>query len=182
MEFINLNRTIKVAAISSAFLASFATQAVLSDAVTAEANVTFTEALTISHSLTPTTGLGTGSLEADTVVATGTINTLSGAITRHYVGFGTSASMIGNTTTTVTGTNDSSNTILVKVALDTTIGGSGSSACSFIGVTCTGGTNVIFRNPSEEDGLSTYTVTLSGAQTVVGDTYNIQTVAYGYSA
>jgi hypothetical protein len=133
--------------------------------------------------LTPVSGLSAGTNNGGRVVANGTITSTGGA-SRHYIALGMPGSLIGSANgstqqlTSISGKNDSNNSILVSILRSTsTAASAGSTLCSELGLTCN--TDYISYNVPT-NGVTTYNVILNGTQDVKPDTYTVQTTAYAY--
>lgn len=184
MKHINLSKTVKVAAVASVFLTSFATQAAdVSPPSIAEADVTFVSPFTISNVLIPVTGLVSGPGSAGRVLANGTITTTAGEATRHYLTFGTPGSLVSTGAgaaiqTTLKGQENTSNTVSVALYVnDAAV--KANAWCSDVTDGCSG---QIYKFESPAGGVSNYTVVTPYNTSINPDVYTIQTTAYGYAA
>lgn len=184
MKHINLSKTVKVAAVASVFLTSFATQAAnVSQPSIAEADVTFVSPFTISNVLIPVTGLVSGPSSIGRVLANGTITTTEGEATRHYLGFGTPGSLVSTGSgaavrTTLQGHENASNTLSVALYVnDAAV--KANAWCSDVTDGCA---SQIYKFESPAGGVSNYTVVTANSNSINPDVYTIQTTAYGYAA
>lgn len=186
MKFINLNKTMKVAAISSVFLASFATQAALSEGVTVEEDLVFTSPLAISHTLVAKSGLTSGAQTGSPYIeiAKGTLATLAGTIDKYLVGFGvpgsleTSSSATGAYSTELQGKNNPSNTLTVRLA-NSSNGASIGTLCSTVGANICKSDGYIYQVNASS---GSYIVAVANGTKVQPDTYTVQVTAYGYAS